>query len=128
MVNKVGKPPKIKSPEEMQTKVDAYFKHCEEEGEHPTITGLAIGLGFVSRQSLLDYAKMGEYSCTIKAAKARVERYIEQRLYDSNPTGCIFNLKNNFGWKDKVEQDVNHGVQQSFTDLVKDLAQKAKDE
>lgn len=26
-----------------------------------------------------------------------------------NPTMCIFNLKNNYGWKDKSEQDVTSG-------------------
>jgi len=31
---------------------------------------------------------------------------LEQKLYGNAVTGVIFNLKNNFGWQDKTEQEV----------------------
>lgn len=95
--------------------IDAYFAHCEstyatERPEYPTVTGLALSLD-MTRTGLLDYCeKSTEFANTIKKAKARVERFIEQRLYSNNATGCIFNLKNNFGWKDKSETDINANI------------------
>lgn len=112
-----GRPVKWKTPEGMRVAIDEYFDDCESgqlvgdeiKPKHPTVTGLALWLN-LTRQGLLEYCeKTDEFSDTIKKAKARVEAYIEQRLYDSNATGCIFNLKNNFGWRDA--QDINHGGQ-----------------
>lgn len=70
-----------------------------------TITGLALALS-TSRETLLDYEEREEFSDTIKEAKLKVENFTEQLLFSPSPTGPIFNLKNNYGWKDKTEQDV----------------------
>ena len=71
-----------------------------------TITGLALALG-TTRRTLLDYEEINdEFSHTIKAAKTRIENFNEQMLFGSSPTGIIFNLKNNYGWKDKTETDI----------------------
>ena len=101
-----GRPAKYKTAAEMQKAIDAYFDSCVEDQKHPTITGLAMGIGFVNRQSLLDYANKGEeFSDTVKKAKAKVEDHLEQSLYGGQVAGVIFNLKNNFGWKDKQEHE-----------------------
>lgn len=71
-----------------------------------TITGLALALD-TTRETLLDYQYKEEFTDTIKAAKLRCENFNEQMLYGPSPTGTIFNLKNNYGWKDKTEQDLN---------------------
>jgi hypothetical protein len=118
-----------KSVEEMQAKIDAYFEKCEgtvltREGEvvvdkygEPvmvgrkplTITGLALALGFNSRQSLLNYQDKEEFVDTITRAKARVEQYAEERLFDKDgANGAKFSLANNFkGWKEKIEAEVS---------------------
>ncbi|RDH76352.1 hypothetical protein DVS77_21600 [Mycolicibacterium moriokaense] len=85
-----------------------------------TITGLALALN-TSRETLLDYESgnrdkkeddegydpdVAKFSDTIKRAKLRCEQFNEQMLFSSTPTGSIFNLKNNYGWKDKIEQDL----------------------
>jgi hypothetical protein len=70
------------------------------------ITGLALALD-TTRETLLDYEDKDEYSDTIKKAKLKCESFNEKKLYDPNPTGTIFNLKNNYGWKDKTEVDNN---------------------
>ena len=121
---KKGRPPKFKSKDEMQEKIDAYFEECkgrvltDDEGKvitdkygQPviidrkplTVTGLALALGFSSRQSLLDYEAKKEFLDTITRAKARVEEYTEMMLFDKNASnGAKFSLANNFeGWKDK---------------------------
>ena len=128
--NKVGRPAAYKTPEEMQEKIDAYFESCygeyitDAEGNlmidkdgHPvmsrprplTITGLALALGFNSRQSLLNYEDDPEFMDTIKRAKSKVEQYAEERLFDKEGVnGAKFNLSNNFkGWSEKQQIDSN---------------------
>lgn len=121
-----------KTKEEIQEKIDAYFKECEgkvltdTEGNtvydkygYPvrvdvkplTITGLALALGFTSRQALLNYQAKEEFVDTILRAKAKVECYAEERLFDKDgANGAKFSLANNFeGWREKqqIEAEVN---------------------
>jgi hypothetical protein len=90
-----------------------------------TITGLALALD-TSRETLLDYEEKQEFSDTIKKAKDRCHNYVENSLLTSNPTGAIFNLKNNYGWKDKTEQDITTGGE-AMTALVEFADGKPKD-
>ena len=69
-----------------------------------TVTGLSVFLN-ISRQTLLDYAEREEFLDTIRYAKDKIEHFWESRLLDTNATGVIFCLKNNYGWKDKQEVD-----------------------
>lgn len=76
--------------------------------ERPSILAMCRHIG-TNRETLLDYEAKKEFSDTIKTAKARIEEYVEQQLYRKDQvTGIIFNLKNNFGWKDKTEVDTNN--------------------
>lgn len=128
--NKVGRPATYKTVEEMQSRIDAYFDSCygeyirDDEGNietdkhgHPimtkprplTITGLALALGFTTRQALLNYEDKPEFVDTIKRAKSRIEQYAEERLFDKDGVnGAKFNLSNNFkGWSEKQQIDSN---------------------
>lgn len=87
-----------------------------------TITGLAVALD-TTRDLLLDYEngkhdgkdqtltaeqvaenqQITDFSDTIKKAKLRIYADTEQQLYHGKPTGAIFSLKNNYGWRDKTE-------------------------
>jgi hypothetical protein len=91
----------------MQDAIDAYFDNLDDD--LPTVTGLALALGFDSRNGLLYYQdEKPAFLSTIKKAKARVEAAFEKELIHRNGsvTGLIFNLKNNFAWKDA--QELNH--------------------
>ena len=81
----------------------------------PTITGLALHLGFMDRQSIYDYQEKEEYTCAIKKARLRIESNYETNLSGGAPTGSIFALKN-FGWKDKIEQELSGSL--SLTGLT----------
>ena len=72
----------------------------------PTISGLALHLD-MSTEALRNYQDKGEFLATIKKAKQKVEVSLEQRLATNTVAGTIFNLKNNFGWKDKQEQEIS---------------------
>ena len=121
-----GRPTKYKTAKEMQKIIDEYFIECQGEllkdtnGEQvfdkwgqpviinvkpPTITGLALALGFNSRMTLINYADRPEFMDTITRAKARVEEYAESRLYDKDgANGAKFSLANNLkGWVEKQQ-------------------------
>lgn len=113
------RPRKYKKVEEMQIAINKYFTECDENEIPYTITGLAIALDFDSRQSLLNYCNYEDeedksFLDTIKRAKTKCEFDIERGLLSGkyNPTGAIFNLKNNYDWKDKQEisADVNSNL------------------
>ena len=119
--------PRYKNPEEMQGKIDEYFDSIggelllDDEGKPvftkagepcyikpprpPTVTGLALYLGFASRQALINYAGRSRgFNDTITRAKSRIEEYAETRLYDRDgQRGAEFNLRVNFGWRDTRE-------------------------
>lgn len=120
----VGRPPKYTSKEEIKELIEKYFKSCEGEilkdgkgnpvlnkwenpviinQRPPTVTGLALALGFSTRQGLLNYQGKKEFLDTITRAKARVEQYTEERLFDRDGVnGARFSLTNNFsGWGEK---------------------------
>lgn len=108
--NRVGRPPKWNTPEELQAEIDKYFAGCEKTGEPLTITGLALALD-TYRDVLMDYQNKDEFSNTVKRAKQRIENAYEKRLIANGRAGDIFALKN-FGWKDKqeIEADINSEV------------------
>jgi len=99
-----GRPPTWTDSEAFDKAVEAYFASCDGIATHPTWTGLAIHLGFESRQSLQDYKEKPEFTYSIKKALSKIEQNYEQGLFSRNPAGPIFALKN-FGWKDKQEID-----------------------
>ena len=106
----MSRPVKHKEAKEMQKLIDAYFSECEVNDKPPTVAGLAYTLD-LTRQGVLEYADKDEFSDTIKKAKLRIEANIEAGLMKGlNATGCIFNLKNNFGWKDKTELEHSGGI------------------
>ena len=118
--NNGGKPALYDSPEELSEAIREYFEESHKTrtvvvGKPPnnyevvlpvfTITGLALHLGFESRQSFYDYEKKEEFSYIIKRARLFIEEEYEEQLQHGNTTGAIFALKN-MGWTDKTETDI----------------------
>lgn len=140
-----GRPRKFSSPEELEAKIEQYFREkCKDEiiksddGEPvynkfgglqvkenpPTTTGLALFLGFVDRQSLYDYIKRGdEFSCIMKKAASTIEEYVEKRLLSNGGAPHIFWLKN-YGWRDK--QEVEHSGKVEQVQIIDNIRGKSK--
>ncbi len=132
-----GKTNKLKyqTAEEMSEAIEKYFKDCEGRpltdengdivyskngnpvivGTHPpTVTGLALWLGFKTRQSLLNYqARSKAFDDILTVAKSRCEEYAESRLYDRDGVnGAKFSLMNNFkGWKNNPSEDDSEAIE-----------------
>lgn len=131
-----GRPPKYKTVAELDKLIDQYFESCWSEKldmfgnvvfkkvngkktDQPvmvqtipyTFTGLALAIG-TTRETLLDYEHKDKFSDSVKRAKSICQQYAEQSLFiGKNPTGAIFNLKNNYkAWKDKTETEHSGNV------------------
>lgn len=150
-VANVGRPPKYTSVEEIENKIEQYFSSCEGEPllddkgkrvvnkygypcwekapKPPTITGLALALGFASRQALLNYQGKKEFNDTITRAKARVEEYAESRLFDRDGSnGAQFSLRNNFkGWNDTEEKRLENEKEKLELEKMKVQSQIKED-
>lgn len=100
----MARPKLYSSVEDMKKIIDDYFKMCDEKEKPYTMSGLAYALD-MDRKSLLNYSKDEQFFPTIKKAKQKVERQLEENalMGKANSTFTIFNLKNNYGWKDQVE-------------------------
>lgn len=100
----LGRPRLYDDPDAFAAKTDEYFASVETSGKAPTIAGLCLFLGFVSRDSFGEYEKYGPaFSPTVKSARLRIEEDRNQRLMDRSgfTPGVIFDLKNNHGWTDR---------------------------
>jgi hypothetical protein len=66
----------------------------KEQLEAPTIAGLALYLGFNSRQEFEHYEACGKFGNRLKRARLRIEELYEKRLHTQYTSGAIFALKN----------------------------------
>jgi len=123
-----GRPPYYNTPEEFEAAVANYFDHppmrqrivggVPYDIPVPTITGLALHLGFESRQSFYDYEQRDGFSYIVKKARTKIESHYEELLQDGGGAGAIFALKQ-FGWKDRTETDLTSNGQQIGVPVVK---------
>ena len=107
-MSKVGRPKIFNDVKDVEEKINAYFNYCEEKEKPYTMSGLAYYLG-ISRQTLVNYSNQDQFFDTIKKARDRVQMQLEENALSNkaNPTFTIFNLKNNFDWKDSNEVKTN---------------------
>lgn len=100
----MARPKLYTSVKKMEQDIEQYFKMCDEKEKPYTMSGLAYALD-MDRRSLLNYSKDEQFFPTIKKAKEKVEQQLEENalMGKANSTFTIFNLKNNFSWRDTVE-------------------------
>lgn len=137
----LGRPAMFRTPEEMQAKIDEYFatqiglfpvlsngqpvydKHGKPllDEVPPTVSGLALFLGFADRISLYDYKNRPVFSDTVKRAISRIEEYAERGVMTRDkPTGAIFWLKNH-GWTAEEEKQVDVNLPQDWKRIAEGL-------
>lgn len=101
----------------LQRAVDTYFEKCEMEAQYPSVTGLALHLGFACRQALDRYTDRDsdepedKIVGIITRAKTRIEEANIQAAYNRDASaGARFILQNGFGYSDKKEVGMNGGT------------------
>lgn len=121
MPRPTGRPFRFDNVEELNMLMEEYFRpklepvYNEETGieegwrwKSPvSITSLAVWLG-MSSATFNNYNKRDEYYQIFQTARSIIESYYEYLLMENrNPAGMCFTLKNNFGWKDVQDFNMN---------------------
>lgn len=107
----------------VQSELNDMLQELEEQTE-VIILGELFDKRDYSPQRFSDWEKKFEDDEEILESIKRVKSILETRLNSGglkgklNPTMTIFNLKNNYGWKDKTETDITTGGEKIKTALV----------
>ena len=103
---------KYRKASDLEDAIDAYFAKIERQqsqdgGEKvPTIGGLCLFLK-IDRDTLLNYEKRKGFDKIVTAAKDRIFFYKQVALVNkANVAGLIFDMKNNYGWTDRITETV----------------------
>lgn len=129
LMKEAGRPRKFNDNDILRCRVEEYFNYCDEQVKEYedskgrltiirkpyTLSGLCLWLG-ICRDTFAEYVNgkyddiNNKFSDTFLYARQKVENYVEEGMLNNtlNTNGSIFNLKNNFNWKDKTE--VEHQV------------------
>ena len=100
----------------LKIQVDNYFEQIAQnknfkvgeivyEEEHPTVSGLALFLGFPNTKAFERYKDRPEYADVMDYALLRIENQYE-KLYQDGVTNAKSAMKR-FGWDDKQKIDGN---------------------
>lgn len=76
----------------------------------PTISGICLFLD-IDRSTWQNYGDAEsepKKAAVVRNARARIEAYLEEQLLtrEKSVQGIIFNLQNNYGWKNKTEVEI----------------------
>jgi len=118
----MGRPLKFNSPEELQEKIDRYFKITPDE--KITITGLAVFLN-CDRETLTNYENRDNFFDIVKDARNKVAQSYEESLKKRGNAGDIFALKN-FGWTDRTEIEQNIKGDISLSQILTEAQNRKK--
>ena len=101
----MARPLKYKSEKELKKGITRYFKDCDKRDKPYTISGLALFLGFLSRDALMSYREKKQFSDIIKLARLKIQASYAEELTKRKVgvAGLIFIMKNNFGFTDRQE-------------------------
>jgi len=120
-----------KQEQELDSKIQEYFN----SHQVPTQTGLALALGFGSRQQLIAESQneANPLHNMLANAFSRLDEYLETQLVTSkNQVGVIFALKNR-GWSDtqvikaEAKAEVNIALDTALEETIKKIADKEID-
>ena len=127
---KLGRPQKYKTESTLRKAAEKYFSSISktvavgeenDEGEPlmvveyirpPTVSGLckALGIDRSTWQNYCDEKMHPEFKAITQAIRGELEVYLEEQLLTRDKVqGIIFNLQNNYEWRQKedVQTDVN---------------------
>lgn len=122
-MSNVGRPPKFATVDLLMDAFEQWQQEFKEGGslvnDIPDVEGFCVYVG-AYRQLLMEYEKKEEFSTAIKTIKNWIY-YRKKQLAMQNKMPAaiyIFDAKNNAGYVDKTEQDLNHSGDVTFINSV----------
>lgn len=112
----MGQHLKYSTPELFRDKALEYFAHCKKEQKPYTITGLCLFMG-ITVLTFSHYKERAEFEEIVNLIRLQCEDWIVENMLTNkaNATAAIFNLKNNYGWKDQAQLDVTSNGEGIFS-------------
>lgn len=91
----------------------------------PSISALCLYLE-IEKRTWANYAEDPDLAPVVENTKARVEAYLEEQLTvrEKGVQGIIFNLQNNYGWKNKQEVELGEKTRKDMNVQSMSLAEK----
>lgn len=91
----------------------------------PSISALCLSLG-IEKRTWANYAEQETMAPVVENTKARVEAYLEEQLTirEKGVQGIIFNLQNNYGWKQKQEVELGEKTRKDLNVQSMSLEEK----
>lgn len=82
--------------------------------QKPSVAAICTEIG-ISRDTWNEYERREGYDAVCAAAKLEIERYLVERLGSGKgDSGVMFNLKQNYGWKDRMEVEAGPQTRQTI--------------
>ena len=93
----------------MEAAARGYLEECGAREKLPTVTGLALALGFTSRAAMERFSKEqgGKFAALLDWARSLIEEETLQAVYrKETATGARFILQSSFGYGEKERPDL----------------------
>lgn len=93
----------------MEAAARRYLEECGAWEKLPTVTGLALALGFTSRAAMERFSKEqgGKFAALLDWARSLIEEETLQAVYrKETATGARFILQSSFGYGEKERPDL----------------------
>lgn len=93
----------------MEAAARRYLEECGAREKLPTVTGLALALGFTSRAAMERFSKEqgGKFAALLDWARSLIEEETLQAVYrKETATGARFILQSSFGYGEKERPDL----------------------
>ena len=106
MEKKKGRTKIFNSPEEMQSRLDEYYRHAKQNGEPLTMVGFCAYAGLTD-DTFKNYERNDVFFGTVKKARAIFLNDLQKNalIGKYNPAVSIFLMKANYGLSDKPENE-----------------------
>lgn len=113
----------VNDPEQMQQRINDYFRICSEDDIKPSVSSLGLAFG-ISRATMFNWLtgktqtlSNKESFDTFKKAYDQINSYYEHMLNNGkiNPVSGIFLLKNNYGYQDTTQHIIQANTEQALS-------------
>lgn len=102
------RPRRPKSLRAMKEAAETYLQDCDKAQRFPTVTGLALALGFSGREEMDRFARQegGQTAALLERACSQVEEETLQAVYRRDTSsGARFILQSSFGYGEKAPHE-----------------------